>query len=193
MKQGLLNFSKKLIEYGGDINLRAEVNEESLLHIAIKFKKYNEGEHHQIVEFLIDAGFDVNSVDRYNLTPLFLAMAKNDKDIIDLLMFNGANINTISSNGKNLLHYICSSPIYFKLSDINWGFFEMLIEKGINLNDLDFYNRNLYILLAKNLKYQDALNLFGICNKYNIELLNDIDLNGRRPIDAIPNESKFKN
>ena len=142
VKQGLLNFSKKLIENGGDINLRAEVNEESLLHIAIKFKKYNEGEHHQIVEFLIAAGFDVNSVDRYNLTPLFLAMAKNDKDIIDLLMFNGANINTISSNGKNLLHYICSSPIYFKLSDINWGFFEMLIEKGINLNDLDFYNRN---------------------------------------------------
>lgn len=192
VKQGLLNFTKKLIEYGGDINLKAKINKESLLHIAIKFKKYNEGEHHQLIEFLINQDMDVNIKDGFNLTPLFLAMAKNDKDVIDLLISKGADVNSITSNGKNLLHYICSAPLYFKLSDINWGFFEMLIEKGINLNDLDYFNRNPLHIACENLKYQDALNLFELCNKYNIEIHDDVDLNGRRPIDSIPDESRIQ-
>ena len=60
VKQGLLNFTKILIEYGGDINLKAKINKESLLHIAIIFKKYNEGEHHNLIEFLINQDRDVN-------------------------------------------------------------------------------------------------------------------------------------
>ena len=41
---------------------------------------------------------------------------------------------------KNILHYISSSPYYFKCSNLNWNIIEKMYNNGVPINELDIYD-----------------------------------------------------
>jgi ankyrin repeat protein len=59
----------------------------------------------RMVQFLLMNGVNVNQPNMYGITPLHLAITKQDYDVFDLLMRSGANPNIKDNNACSALHY----------------------------------------------------------------------------------------
>lgn len=125
------NGRKEIIESrldkGADINAEYYSNLDwTMLHCAVKFGQK------EIVEFLIDKGADVNKRTEFNrsgvnITPLHLIGAGDYKAIGELLISNGAEIDT--KDFKN------ETPLFYAVdSNHDKGVIEFLIEKGADVN-----------------------------------------------------------
>jgi hypothetical protein len=68
-----------------------------------------------------------NCIDQKGLTPLHLAVKYQNKDLLEMLLDNGANINVKSITGMTPLHLAA-------LDNENKGIFEMLLDKGADVN-----------------------------------------------------------
>lgn len=66
------------------------------------------GGNENLVDFLLDAGSPVDSVDDTNCTPLVLASSAGRYEVVKLLTGKGANINHKNSRSQSCLHYACS-------------------------------------------------------------------------------------
>jgi len=109
------------------------------------------------VKLLLKLGLDVNAKNRKTGMPLpiFLAVGDDDKNLLDLLIAYGADINSKDGEGTTVLEY--AIRLNKKLAA------KLLVEKGAKLDDCDLYlaargnNTELIeLLLAKGLDVNAA-------------------------------------
>ena len=74
----------------------------------------------------LDAGADVNAMNKYGWTPLFYAVQVDYKEVAELLITKGADLNAKDVKGKTPLHYPSTKEIA-----------ELLIAKGADVNAKD--------------------------------------------------------
>jgi len=88
-----------LLEYGVDIN---EIDEDGLsaIDIAIKFKRED------VVKLCIKKGMNINNTNRKSgINPLILASCFNNISMVELLLENGADINSKDKYGMSAKDY----------------------------------------------------------------------------------------
>lgn len=79
---------KNIIANGGDVNALSDIPGETILMSALRQKRGNE-----VAKWLIQQEADVNFQTSKGLTPLAIAVMKNKKEIVPLLIQKGAEIN----------------------------------------------------------------------------------------------------
>ncbi|XP_006860133.1 PREDICTED: transient receptor potential cation channel subfamily A member 1 [Chrysochloris asiatica] len=109
--QGATDIVKLMVSsYSGDsdiINV-LDGNQETLLHRASLF------DHHELAEYLISMGADINSIDSEGRSPLLLATASASWNIVNLLLSKGAHVNIKDYLGRNFLHLTVQQPCGLK-------------------------------------------------------------------------------
>jgi ankyrin repeat protein len=94
-----VEFIKFLVQNGANLFVLDDQGL-SAVDVAIKFKRKD------IVTFCIEQGFDINiSKRKSGITPLMLASCFNDIEMIEILLKNGAEINTIDNHGMSAKDY----------------------------------------------------------------------------------------
>jgi ankyrin repeat protein len=83
------------------------------------------------VKLLLKLGFDVNAKNRLTGQPIDFAVYNDNKDLLELLISHGADINSIANDGETLLQR--AIMLNKKASA------RTLIEKGAQLNDCSLY------------------------------------------------------
>src|SRR3989339_492603 len=68
----------------------------------------------------------INAQNSYGKTPLYQACSKNCKDIVELLINKGADVNIANKNGETPLYWTCSNGCK--------NITELLINKGADVN-----------------------------------------------------------
>jgi len=95
-----------------------------------------------LVRTLIENGTEVDSVDDSSLrTALHCAVEKSNKEIVELLIAKGADVNAKDGGGNTCLHFIGKKPIpWYKtlLGRSSWeGVVQSLINNGADVNVRD--------------------------------------------------------
>ncbi|XP_060240591.1 transient receptor potential cation channel subfamily A member 1 isoform X1 [Meriones unguiculatus] len=109
--QGATDIVKLMISsYTGssDIVNAVDGNEETLLHRASLF------DHHELADYLISVGADINSTDSEGRSPLILATASASWNIVNLLLSKGAKVDIKDHLGRNFLHLTVQQPYGLK-------------------------------------------------------------------------------
>jgi hypothetical protein len=88
-----------LSQYPGLANQRKKENGDTPLHFAAF---YNKG---TVAQLIIDAGSEVDAVDRDGFTPLRIAAQQGSTDVGTLLIQKGASINAADKKGATALHF----------------------------------------------------------------------------------------
>ncbi|XP_028720481.1 transient receptor potential cation channel subfamily A member 1 isoform X1 [Peromyscus leucopus] len=109
--QGATDIVKLMISsYTGssDIVNAVDGNQETLLHRASLF------DHHDLADYLISVGADINSTDSEGRSPLILATASASWNIVNLLLSKGAKVDIKDHLGRNFLHLTVQQPYGLK-------------------------------------------------------------------------------
>ena len=89
----------------------------------------------ELINQIIENGLDINEPDSISShTPLYFACAKNNKEVFDLLISKGVDVNKLSIN--NL------SPLDIAVSSNNKYFVTTLISLGANINHVNNFKSN---------------------------------------------------
>jgi ankyrin repeat protein len=78
----------------------------------------------EIMTMLLDAGADINAVDRYQYTACHIAILHNEFDALKLLVERGANLGVVASYAESLLSIVAR---YFK----DERFIILLLDAGV--------------------------------------------------------------
>jgi ankyrin repeat protein len=109
--------AKILISHGAKIDVRDTVNNDTALIYGIRDGKF------RVAELLLEAGADPNLTDRRGFTPLHIAVARNDAELVQRLLDHGAAINVRTrSDGRTPL-IIAAAAGFEKMV-------EMLLSRG---------------------------------------------------------------
>lgn len=92
-----------LIDHG--VNLEQEHNK-SMNH---PMSQAAYGGHIEIIIKLLDLNFDINNT-KSSSTPLMRAILGKQKDVVEFLLKNGANVNIVSDSGKTAFDFAESQP-----------------------------------------------------------------------------------
>ncbi|XP_010977650.1 transient receptor potential cation channel subfamily A member 1 [Camelus dromedarius] len=109
--QGATEIVKLMISsYSGssDIVNAVDGNQESLLHKASLF------DHHELADYLISVGADIDSTDSEGRSPLILATASASWNTVNLLLSEGARVDIKDHLGRNFLHLTVQQPYGLK-------------------------------------------------------------------------------
>ncbi|XP_036742182.2 transient receptor potential cation channel subfamily A member 1 isoform X1 [Manis pentadactyla] len=109
--QGATEIVKLMISsYSGssDIVNIVDGNQETLLHRASLF------DHHELADYLISVGADINSIDSEGRSPLILATASASWNIVNMLLSKGACVDIKDHLGRNFLHLTVQQPYGLK-------------------------------------------------------------------------------
>lgn len=118
--QGATEIVKLMISsYSGssDIVNAVDGNQETLLHRASLF------DHHELAEYLISVGADINSTDAEGRSPLLLATASGSWNIVNLLLSKGARVDIKDHLGRNFFHLTVQQP--YGLKNLSPEFMQM--------------------------------------------------------------------
>ncbi|XP_021563682.1 transient receptor potential cation channel subfamily A member 1 [Carlito syrichta] len=105
--QGATEIVKLMISsYSGgtDIVNAVDGHHETLLHRTSLF------DHHELADYLISVGADINSIDSEGRSPLLLATASASWNIVNLLLSKGARVDIKDHFGRNFLHLTVQQP-----------------------------------------------------------------------------------
>ncbi|XP_077019326.1 transient receptor potential cation channel subfamily A member 1 [Tamandua tetradactyla] len=105
--QGAIDVVKLMISSytgGSDIVNAVDGNQETLLHRTSLF------DHHELADYLISVGADINSIDSEGRSPLLLATASASWNIVNLLLSKGAQVDIKDHLGRNFLHLTVQQP-----------------------------------------------------------------------------------
>ncbi|MFN0201464.1 MAG: ankyrin repeat domain-containing protein [Bacteroidia bacterium] len=99
------NIEKLLKKYGA----KTDVNKQAGLYMRVEaFRKaINQGDIHQVEKLLLNGEVPANKLAAYE-SPLGLAVAKKDKELIAKILKCGVNPNVCPSNGQSILMYASS-------------------------------------------------------------------------------------
>ncbi|KAF5987960.1 ankyrin protein [Fusarium bulbicola] len=118
-------FVKEMIEteiFGGDPDLQDHSISPFLLVIGSEITE-------AVAHFIREKSFDMNDRSCGDSTPLFWACGFGNKDIVELLVDNGADINASCSGGR--------TPLQFSVEAECWGIVKFLTSKGANVSMVD--------------------------------------------------------
>ncbi|XP_057592299.1 transient receptor potential cation channel subfamily A member 1 [Hippopotamus amphibius kiboko] len=105
--QGATEIVKLMISsYAGSSDIVNEVdgNHETLLHRASLF------DHHDLADYLISVGADIDITDSEGRSPLILATASASWNTVNLLLSKGARVDIKDNLGRNFLHLTVQQP-----------------------------------------------------------------------------------
>ena len=112
-----------------NINVKGHLDKKTPLHVACgRFLD------HGIVQLLLDHGADPNVVDEDGMTPLHAACIIGNVETASYLIKSGANVNSISSQRQNALHFAIRGrrTIYM---------IELLLRAGCDVNARDIHSK----------------------------------------------------
>lgn len=85
---------------------------------------------------LLNKGIDVNDRNKDGDTALSLAVKNNNKDIVEVLLNNGANVNNINNEGSYVVNQVrCNKDIL-----------QLLLDNGADINSVDGEGYNLLMI-----------------------------------------------
>lgn len=146
-----------LLNYGADVNTKS-TNDWSPLMIAARYNKTDGN--NEIFDVLLEYGANINDQNNIGYTTLMLMVFnlisndKNDTSILQLLIYHGADINILNSNGDNAL--------------------------AIALNNSNKYNKIVEYLTEQTIKEpiiistKDIINN-SMCNKNKLDLIKGLN------------------
>lgn len=115
---GNLDIVKILIDHNCDLNKNKHVY--NALHIAAAMGR------HEIVDFLLQIGMDVNDVDDSGYTPLHWATQEGKLDVVELLVRKKANLEAKDNNGF--------APIHIAASEGHIEIMKLFINNNVDVN-----------------------------------------------------------
>ena len=154
---------RRMLELGASV-LASEPLGGNMLHFALRNDKF------QLVPLLLEYVVDLEQVDDNNLTPLQLALWKEDSRSAIMLLEAGANPDVRGSGGLTLAHL----AIYKRDMDL----LRALVASNADLGILDDYGRNPLHYSAAGLLNEEIASFFGNAGV----AVNILDVNGRAPI-----------
>ncbi|XP_074058153.1 transient receptor potential cation channel subfamily A member 1 [Macrotis lagotis] len=128
--QGATEIVKLMISsYSGrdDIINIVDGNNETLLHRVSLF------DHHELAEYLISMGANINSIDCEGRSPLLLATSSASWNIVNLLLSKGANVEIKDHLGRNFLHLTVLQP--YGLKKLKQEFLQMQHIKNLVMDE----------------------------------------------------------
>ena len=93
-----LDIVKMLLAAGANPDIASDGDSNTLLHYAARFKSSEE-----IVQALLDAGANIESMESFGYTPLHYAITYDSPAIAKVLLRNNANYNAVSHNHMTML------------------------------------------------------------------------------------------
>ena len=87
-----------------------------------------------VVQTLLNTGIDVNKKNEDGWTPLHIAASKNHKTIVELLIENGAEINSLGETSSIFIWQGGFTPLHYAAVNGHKEIVELLINKGANVN-----------------------------------------------------------
>ncbi len=170
-KKNNVELAKLLMKKGIKIDLLSS-SEETALILAIKYTSF------EMIELLIKEGANVNYTNKMDATPLMLAVYKRDVNTVKLLLENGANVNASdrganflpSSDSNKVLAYVLKNP--YEVKSCLWSspynpnnsfeipssteienieIIKLLIEKGVDINNVDDKNSSALMVACEQL------------------------------------------
>ena len=141
---------KSLLSRGADVNAK-DNRDRTPLHIVLDVDRSKYKLFKDVAEMLIAQGTDVSSKDKYGRTPLHLAAESSQKDIIELLLAEGARIDEKDDEFEfTALHYAARFG--------NRNVAEFLIAKGADIDAKDKEGHTpLYIAVGHDYKVAELL------------------------------------
>ncbi|MEQ8222355.1 MAG: ankyrin repeat domain-containing protein [Candidatus Eremiobacterota bacterium] len=121
---GFIDFVKLLVKAG--VNLEVKDSKGfTPLHISLGGNICTPNEtHKEVIKFLLDNGADINAKTNRGDTVLFIAVIKGNKDIIELLINKGANLELGDK----------STPLFTAAYNNNLEIASLLIDRGANID-----------------------------------------------------------
>ena len=117
---------KFLIEHGADVNAKRESCNETPLHCVARI---------ELAKLLIEKGADVNAIDSDGCTALMNAAARGDKEMVDLLIANKADVKiNVTSKEGTVLMYAADTRKDDAADARRYEIMKLLIEKGADVN-----------------------------------------------------------
>ena len=118
------------MKYNADFNIK-DSHGKTVLFDAV------EGGNLDILKDVINNTNNLNILDENHQNALFSAVLKDDISLATELILNGINVNFLDKDGQNVLFNAILQGAK------NLSLIELLIKKGINLNIVDNYHKNL--------------------------------------------------
>lgn len=81
----------------------------------------------------------INSADEHGWTPLIVATYNNQKEVVEYLISQGADVHAVNNNGTTLLMY--AKEAYRRTND--GSIFIQLLSLGVNVDRVDYYDKTL--------------------------------------------------
>ncbi|XP_060058243.1 transient receptor potential cation channel subfamily A member 1 [Erinaceus europaeus] len=128
--QGATEIVKLMISsYSGnsDIVNAVDGNQETLLHRVSLF------DHHELADYLISVGADINATDSEGRSPLLLATASASWNTVNLLLSKGAHVDIKDNLGRNFLHLTVQQP--YGLKNLRPEFMQMQHVKELVMDE----------------------------------------------------------
>lgn len=103
---GRLTDVKDDLEHGAPLNYVAEISDEERQYNSVFFNAFQAAAssgNEDLILFLLDQGFDINSPTSQGWTPLFIAVRDGQTEAAKLLIYRGADLNAQTNRGATAL------------------------------------------------------------------------------------------
>ncbi|MBQ8482335.1 MAG: ankyrin repeat domain-containing protein [Alphaproteobacteria bacterium] len=134
---------KFLLLNGADLKEKDNDGNDILLYAIINESPYN------MIDNIIKSGGNVNTHNNQEQTPITVALAQKNIDLVKLLIVSGAETKKLQ-DGENLLYYAYNKKAPLEI-------IKALIENGFNINSTDTEGNNLLLKALKNNDEKTAL------------------------------------
>ena len=91
-----------LLDNGADINSISVEEKETPLHLAVRIADKEEGV--KMAKFLLKRGAKIDKKDRYDYTPLHVAVFEDKLELVKFFIKEGAKVNTLGDGKTSVLH-----------------------------------------------------------------------------------------